>query len=274
MLKLRIISAVILIPCVVFGILYLPSTYVAVASAIVFALAAWEWINMTAYKNSITKYIILILLGLVAFSVLQSSVASTYLYWFSILFWLLGFLGICYFPRGANLWRPAFLQPFVGLIMFVPAWVALNQMHASTNNGPVWVLLACCLIWGADIGAYFSGRLWGKTKLAPHVSPGKTVAGFIGALVVGCVVMTLFYTIFKPDFSYYFAIWLSLVTVLFSVLGDLVESLQKRLYGVKDSGNLIPGHGGVYDRIDSMLAAFPVYVLGMQIIINLRIMAL
>jgi len=268
--KLRLISALILLPIVVIAILRLPNIYVALASGIVFAFAAWEWINMTVIKTVGVRVLLLCLLILVAYNLFAVGLVSQWVYWLSVVWWLFGLVGICYYPRGAKIWQEILLQPAVGLVMFVPAWLAFNHLHAQLNDGPVWVLLGCSLIWGADIGAYCCGKLWGKAKLLEHVSPGKTWVGFYGALATGCIIMTAFYVCYQPSFNYVYAIWLALMTVVFSVIGDLVESLLKRVYGFKDSGKVIPGHGGVYDRIDSMLAAFPIYVLGLQILQNLH----
>jgi len=273
MFKLRVLSALVLLPLVVIAILKLPTVYVAVASGLFFALAAWEWLNMTVLKSMSVRLFLLLMLCVVAYSLLSSGIPVEWVYWLSLIWWIWGFIGICYYPRGAKIWRYVLLQPFVGLVLFVPAWLAFNELHA-TEQGPIWVLLGCCLIWGADIGAYCSGKLFGKTKLVESVSPGKTWAGLYGALAAGCLIIAIFYYWYNPDFSLIYAIWLALITIILSVIGDLVESLLKRVYGVKDSGNLIPGHGGAFDRIDSMLAAFPIYVLGLQIIQNLRIIAL
>lgn len=274
MFKLRLISVLILIPLVVLAILYLPSVYIAIGSGLMFALAAWEWLKMTVPKSPRMRILLLSLLILLAYNLLYAGLPVAWIYWFALLCWSCGFIGICYFPRGTDIWRQVMRQPLTGMIMFVPGWVAFNQLHSFSPEGPTWVLLGCSLIWGADIGAYCAGKLWGDTKLAPNVSPGKTWAGFYGALFSGALIMSVFYILFKPDFSYIYAIWLAMLTILFAVIGDLVESLVKRVYGFKDSGNIIPGHGGMYDRIDSMLAAFPIYMLGMQIIFNLRIMSL
>lgn len=270
MFRLRALSAIVLLPLVIISILKLPSLYVAIASGLVFALATWEWLSMIVLKNIYIRVFLLLTLIFVAYSVLSTGLAIHWIYWLSLVWWICGFIGICYYPRGNKIWSQTLLQPFIGLIMFVPAWVAFNQLHA-TPQGPIWVLLGCCLIWGADIGAYCTGKLLGKAKLVEKVSPGKTWAGLYGALVTGCLIMAVFYYFFEPKFSLLYAMWLAVLTLLFSVIGDLVESLIKRVYGVKDSGTLIPGHGGVFDRIDSMLAAFPIYVLGLQIIQNLRI---
>ncbi len=272
MFKLRLLSAIILIPLVVLGLLYLPSAYIAVGSGIVFIGAAWEWLRMAMPQNPLRRAMLLTLLIVVASNLLYIGLNEEWIYWLALMCWLCGFIGICYYPRGTAIWQEVMLQPFVGLVMFVPGWVAFNQLHSYSAKGPIWVLLGCCLIWGADIGAYCTGKLWGKEKLIPEVSPGKTWAGFYGALAAGMLIMSVFYLWFKPSFPYVYALWLALIVVLFAVVGDLVESLLKRVYGFKDSGNIIPGHGGFYDRIDSMLAAFPIYVLGLHMIFNTDIM--
>jgi phosphatidate cytidylyltransferase len=121
------------------------------------------------------------------------------------------------------------------------------------------------LIWVADSGAYFVGRQWGKNKLAPRVSPGKTIEGLLGALAGGLIWGYAGMVWFEPKSGWLF-VALCFVTVLFSVLGDLVESLFKRNAGVKDSGQLLPGHGGVLDRLDSLTSAAPVFVLGLMLL--------
>lgn len=274
MFKLRLISAIVLIPLVVLGILKIDSGYMAFASGVVFGCAAWEWIQMTVKVNSIARLILLAAFIAVAWSLYIAGFSISWMYWLSLCWWAIAFIGILYFPKGKELWKSLFLQPLVGLIMFVPAWVAFNQLHQQSAVGPVWVLLGCVLVWGADIGAYCTGKLFGKTKLLPKVSPGKTIAGFYGAIITGIMVMLAFYMIFKPQLSLVYLLWLALATVLAAILGDLVESMLKRVCDYKDSGALIPGHGGMYDRLDSMLAAFPVYVLGLQLLQNVSILSI
>lgn len=275
MFKLRLLSTIVLVPLVIAGILLLPTEYIAIGSALAFGVAVWEWLSMTVYKDTkAIRFLLLISLFAVAYSLLAVGFSPTWLYFLSIIWWCAAFVGVCFYPRGTKIWSDFFFQPLIGLIMFVPAWLAFNSLHAKLVFGPQLVLLGCVLVWGSDIGAYCFGRLWGKTKLAPHVSPGKTRAGFYGALLSGFLVMTAYHIIFKPSFGYWGGICLALLTVVFAVIGDLVESMLKRIYGFKDSGNLIPGHGGMYDRLDSMLAAFPIYYLGLQILQNSSIIAL
>ncbi len=264
MFKLRLITTIILLPLAIAGILYLPTIYIAVLSGIVIAMAAWEWLNMVLLKDTKTKFFLLVALIALTASLLVVGIYPI-LYYFALIWWVLAFIGICYYPKYAEIWKQFLFQPVVGLVLFVPSWMAFNTLHEQFN-GPVWVLLGCALIWGADIGAYCCGRLWGKAKLAPAVSPNKTRVGLYGAFITGLVIMSLFYYTFQPPISLRLLLLLSVVTVAFSVIGDLFESMLKRIYGVKDSGKIIPGHGGVLDRIDSMLAAFPAYFIMLEVI--------
>ncbi len=270
--KLRAISTIILLPLVVAGILFLPALVLAVISGIVFALAAWEWLQMAIPKKPRLRVLLLVLLIIVAASLLSRGLNPLWIYLTAILWWIAGFVGICYYPGGTKIWHEIIIQPVVGLLLFVPPWLAFNALLSPTF-GRKWALLGCCLIWAADIGAYVFGKLWGKQKLVPHVSPAKTWAGFYGACVFGCIVMLTFYQYFAVEitFSLWFALWVAALTVLFAVVGDLVESMFKRVYGIKDSGKLIPGHGGVFDRIDSMLAALPIYYLALQLLHNISV---
>lgn len=273
MFKLRLMSTLVLLPLVIAGILFLPNLYIAIFSGAIISIAAWEWLHMTVLKNSKIRFILLAALIFLAISLLAIGIHPLWIYYFSLIWWLVAFIGICYYPDYTEIWHQHLFQPVVGLLLFLPGWLSFNTLH-DQRHGPIYVLLGCALIWGADIGAYCFGRLWGKTKLAPTVSPNKTIAGLYGAFLTGFVIMLLFYITVKPNFNLFGAIWLALVTVGFAVIGDLFESMLKRIYGVKDSGNIIPGHGGMFDRLDSMVAAFPVYFLGLQILRHLGEMQL
>lgn len=268
MFKLRLISTLLLLPLVILGILFLPNSYMQLATAVVITAAVWEWLHMSVFKNSNIRFALLVALLLFAASIVSMHVNYMWLYYFSLIWWIAALIGICYFPKFSNVWQQDILQPVMALLMFVPSWLAINTLHAC-KDGPVLVLLGCTLIWGADIGAYCCGKLWGKGKLIPHVSPNKTWAGLYGGFATSCIIMLTFYLWYKPEFNLIFALWLGIITTFFAVIGDLFESLLKRIYGVKDSGKLIPGHGGVYDRIDSFLAAFPVYFICLQMLQNI-----
>lgn len=272
MFKLRLLSTLFLLPLVVAGILYLPSIYIAIISGIIFSLAAWEWLRMAVLNTFKIRMLLLVSLIIVAASFLSVGTQAMWTYYFALIWWLCALISICYYPRYTEFWRQIACQPIVGLVMFVPAWLAFNTLHSQSDFGPIWVLLGCALVWGADIGAYCSGKLWGKKKLVPQVSPGKTWAGLYGAYASGLIIMLLFYTWYKPAFCLLGALCLAAITVSFSIIGDLFESMLKRIYGFKDSGHLIPGHGGFYDRTDSILAAFPVYFLGLYVLHNVCVL--
>ena len=162
----------------------------------------------------------------------------------------------------------------IAFIVLPAAALAMQQIHALHTGmtwdwqGPKWLFYALSLVWIADIGAYFSGKKFGKNKLAPHISPGKTKEGLVGA-----VIATSIYTLLA---SYYFElnteratllVLLSIILTFISVSGDLYISFLKREAGLKDSGNILPGHGGMLDRIDSVLAAMPVFIVGFNFLI-------
>jgi phosphatidate cytidylyltransferase len=154
-------------------------------------------------------------------------------------------------------------------VVLVPLWTAILVLHDSGDEGPYILLFLLVLIWIADSGAYFTGMRWGKRKLAPIISPGKSWEGVLGGLF-GALLCGVFLALYYQDKSG--ALWLipiSLITVAMSVVGDLFESTLKRRMDVKDSGSLLPGHGGVLDRIDSLIAAAPVFVLGLQLAMEL-----
>ena len=144
----------------------------------------------------------------------------------------------------------------------VPAWAALALLHAETPHGPRWLLTALAIVWAADSGAYFAGSHWGQRKLSPRISPNKTVEGLLGGIVAG-VVIGLVFALFAgaPPRVLPAVALAALLTVAAAVVGDLFESLLKRHAGAKDSGDLLPGHGGVLDRLASVLAALPVFVI-------------
>ena len=150
-----------------------------------------------------------------------------------------------------------------GTLAVVPAWCALTWLHADGPNGHRWLLTSLAAIWAADTGAYFAGRYLGRHKLAPRISPNKTVEGLLGGVVIGTIIAMLFSRLADASLSDLPKVAIvAAASILVSVVGDLFESLLKRHAGKKDSGTLIPGHGGVLDRIDAVLAALPVFALG------------
>lgn len=260
MLKQRILTAAVLIPLVLAGLILLPNLAFLIITALIILAAAWEWsslMNVTTIRSRML-YLVLIAASLVGISL-------TSVTWYAPAasgWWVVAAVMVFVYPQGQALWKNRFLRGLMGIAVLAPCWAALNTIRAQTN-GVYALLFLLLIIWTADSAAYFVGRQWGKRKLAPEVSPGKTVEGLIGALVAtSCVALVAFYYSGAPVTRWGFGILLVLVTVFFSVVGDLFESMLKRIVGVKDSGNLLPGHGGLLDRIDSLTAAAPVYLYG------------
>jgi len=172
---------------------------------------------------------------------------------------------VIFYPASAAFWRNSkALRLAFGLMTIVPFFwgmVALRGWHYEANHyyGAIWLLYVMILVWGADSGAYMFGKLFGKHKLAPKVSPGKTWQGFIGGLFTAAVISWIYGVVVNLEVAPSTLLICSVVAALASVLGDLTESMFKREAGIKDSGNLIPGHGGILDRIDSLTAAVPVF---------------
>lgn len=265
MLKQRVLTALLLIPLVILIVLKLPSAYFCLLTAAITLYGAWEWTYIIGMKSFATCFIYLILMSLFL-------VASRFLYIPSVLYvtcvlWLIAAVLVSTYPQTSHWWgKGLFIRSVLGFFVLVPCWIALNYIR-NFNNGPYLMLFLFVLIWGADSGAYFVGKKWGKTKLAPAVSPGKSWEGFLGAVVTTCfIVLAALWLFSVPAPMRLPIIMLSLITLLFSVLGDLFESMLKRQQGIKDSGQLLPGHGGLLDRIDSLTAAAPVFAFGIYFI--------
>lgn len=267
MLKQRIITASILATLLITGLFTLSTPMIGVMLAFVVLLGGWEWARLIGVRSEPGRaaYVGLLLVGLWLAQWLVVSHAQAFLYILAAaaLWWLVatfmvlryrGEEGVGAFGRIAGV--------IIGLLLLVPTWLALVYLHGRYGAG--WVLFIFLLIWGADIGAYFAGRKFGKRKLAPFVSPGKTVEGVFGGLALagGVAALGLLLSDMPLDNLLWF-VPLCFVVVIFSVVGDLFESLFKRRAGLKDSGQLLPGHGGILDRIDSLTAAAPIFVLGL-----------
>lgn len=263
-LQQRIITAVVLVPLVIWCIFFAPdaSAFRAFTAAVV-TVAAWEWTAMMGWKSTAPRaaYACLVL-GLL-FSLLLLPLpagAPAWLYGSALLFWMLAHRLVSAYPANTAVWANGPVLFLVGLLLLVPAWLGLTSLH---GKGAWWLFYLLLLVWGADTGAYFAGRAFGRRKLAPAVSPGKTLEGFFGgvALTMAMALGVALWQGFEGQRLLAF-LALSLITVLASVLGDLFESMVKRRAGLKDSGTIFPGHGGALDRIDSLTAAAPVFALG------------
>ena len=263
MLKLRIITALVLVPVFVLSVFYLETVWFAVLVGMVIALAAWEWAGIAGYTQALARvgYTLLIILSLGTAFFLRLSSLPIWLNALALLWWLAAlFLVMRYQQYDAAGFSLPLPGAMIGLLVLVPPWLSLIVLHAAGPDGVILVLFSLILIWSADIAAYFAGRRWGKNKLCSRVSPGKSWEGLYGALVASGL-MGLVYATYQHMQGVEMLIFIAicLITVLASILGDLLESLMKRIANVKDSGSILPGHGGVLDRIDSLTAALPVF---------------
>jgi phosphatidate cytidylyltransferase len=261
MLKQRIITAIVLIPITLAILFYLPPLAFCYLTAFIALGGAWEWSALMGIKKTLLRFLYLLLVACLFFAALF--ISAPFIFLSAFIWWLLAFIMIIFYPRGSKWWGSSILvRGLMGLLVLVPCWTGINYIRIQPD-GIYSLLFLFILIWGADSTAYFTGKKWGKTKLAPRVSPGKSVQGLIGALIFAVVIALIALWLSNtPAPVWPWGIGLSLLTVLFSIDGDLFESMLKRQVGLKDSGQLLPGHGGILDRIDSLTAAVPIFALG------------
>jgi phosphatidate cytidylyltransferase len=276
--KTRLLAALIMAPIAILSVLFAPTPILAALSALLFLAALWEWLKLADVDDTLARTILLCcnlaLMVALVWGSRSSQQGGTFaplllVVVLGVVWWLLALLWLAHYDFASN--HDSHARAFklaAGTFAVVPAWCALGLIHAGQPNGHRWLLLALFLVWAADTGAYFAGRhLGGKLfpgrKLAPRISPNKTIEGLLGGLLLALAVAMPGALLAGAAPSALPAVALvALATVLASVVGDLFESLLKRHIGVKDSGDLIPGHGGVLDRMDSVLAALPVFALG------------
>lgn len=274
MLKSRLITAMILIPLVIIALFWLPPIGFKIIVLVICMLAAWEWGQFAGFMQTGQRVWVAVffglLLSLMIFSlpsyqsdIHQPPVALSL--WVSLSWWTVALLLVLFYPASASLWRQSrFLRLAFGALTLVPFFwgmIALRQYHYNSDHfaGAWWLLFVMLLVWGADSGAYMFGKLFGRHKLAPKVSPGKTWEGFAGGLISSAIIAWVFSLLAPLTVDSRTLLICAIIATLASVLGDLTESMFKREAGIKDSGNLIPGHGGILDRIDSLTAAIPVF---------------
>lgn len=262
-LRQRIVTALLLAVALVAVLFWLPAGFAVAAVMAVVAAGAWEWAGFAGLTRTPGRlvYLIAIMLAIAAAWQLTGTVQARHTFLVATGLWWLGALAWVVLAPGRG--NPV-TAAVAGFAVLVPAAVSLARLVLQEPGGQHLLFFLVALIAAADVGAYFGGRRFGRRKLAPRVSPGKTwegfFSGFVGALLVAAVGGRLFGFFGLP--------WLAVcvVVVLASVVGDLVESMFKRRVGLKDSSTLLPGHGGVLDRVDSLTAAGPVFVLGLGLL--------
>lgn len=276
-MKQRIITALILAPIAIGGIFFLPLQFFMLACAGLFLLASKEWAGFVDKQaSSFILYFFGALLGLTLVMMpigniwTPEGINAVFSIGFTVaaVWWFIALLMVLGYPQSAKIWsdkKP--LKTLFGLLTLIPFFwgmVALRSVNIQHDFyfGSELLMYVFLLVWAADTGAYFVGKNFGKNKLAPKVSPGKTIEGFLGGLFSAMLIALLgtFYFTIEADKILLF-IGGSFIATLASALGDLTESIFKRESGLKDSSNLLPGHGGILDRIDSLTAAVPIFAL-------------
>ena len=263
MIRDRVISGLVLGFGIVFVVLWLPALWSTVALSALLLAGAWEWSAFQGRTSLLARLAFVTLVVLccaLLWRMTGDPAGLRRVLWSALLFWSLALLWIVLLPRPVN----RLLVWIAGIAALSLAWIALARMRMNWQLGEYWVLYALCIVWVADSGAYFAGRRWGRRKLAPAISPGKTWMGLVGG-VVAAALLAIVATPWLAR-STLALVLLTVIVALYSVVGDLTESLFKRYAGLKDSGTLIPGHGGVLDRFDSLLAAAPVLMLGASLL--------
>jgi phosphatidate cytidylyltransferase len=265
-LKARFATAAALGLIVVGGVLYLPAAVTGMLLGVFLVAGGWEWTALIGWSRPVARISYAVLIGILAILVWHSNETGQvlpYLNLLAIAWWLIAAI----FVVAAQLQR---LGPFIGLVsngacglvVLLPAWSGIVWL---LENDRAMLLSLFALIWIADGGAYFVGKRWGRRRLASNVSPGKTWEGVAGGLGLGATTaVVISYAVVLSNAAQIAFIVIAIATICVSIVGDLFESMLKRHIGVKDSSQLLPGHGGVMDRIDGLVAASPIFVGGLH----------
>ncbi|MGE8501616.1 MAG: phosphatidate cytidylyltransferase [Pseudomonas sp.] len=259
MLKQRIITALVLLPIALCGFFLLDGLAFALFIGAVVTLGAWEWARLAGFEAQVLRvgYAAVVAALLVVIYLLPA--LAPVLLLLAVLWWLAAIWLVLGYPDSSRYWGGLPGRLLIGLLILLPAWQGLVLLKQWPQANAL-IIAVMVLVWGADIGAYFAGKTFGKRKLAPKVSPGKSWEGLYGGLAASLLITLL--VGWQQGWSVsglLLALGGAALVVLISVVGDLTESMFKRQSGIKDSSNLLPGHGGVLDRIDSLTAAIPLF---------------
>lgn len=294
MLWQRVVTALVLLPLLILAIFGLVIEAFAIIIAIVICIASWEWSGFITRK---THHRAVYVLSVALFIWLIQSYSLPMAYWHGFimpetlsewfgpnklvlqvlalgaLWWLFALILLIIYPKlSQGLVEKPFLMIPVGWLMLVPTWIGAVGIRSmgiefDPSHGAKILLFVLLIVWAADTGAYFSGKTFGKHKLAPKVSPKKTWEGVYGGAALSILVLVLgIYLLHFEREQWLSLAFLTGIIVAFSIVGDLTESIFKRLTGVKDSGKILPGHGGVLDRIDGITAVLPLTLLGFSLL--------
>lgn len=275
MLKQRIITAIIMVIVIGSCILWLPVQILSIVFAGLLLIAAWEWSAFAGFRNSFLRIVFTLTCGLLMLICVNHSQLFSLeielqrikdIMGLACLWWSIALLWVLTYPSSASIWNSVPMRLAMGLLTLVPAWLALVYLRVQ-EEGVALIFILIGIVVSADTGAYFSGRKWGRAKLAVAVSPGKSWAGFWGGLLASSIFSVLVWLQWwQTELGFVAVMCIALATSLSSVLGDLLESMMKRERGIKDSGRILPGHGGIMDRLDSITAASPVFALSLILI--------
>lgn len=278
MFKQRVITALILAPLALMAVFYLPLAGFALFISAAFLLGAWEWSGLCGLASNAMRGVYVILTAII-FALLywqwpaplhwpvEQNVLLSTLLLAGIGWWVLAIVLVLTYPKSQKLWAGSdWGKALMGWLTLIPAWVAVlfirSTDYTASNFTGAWLIFCLlALVWAADIGGYIVGKPFGKHKLLPKVSPGKTVEGMLGGLALVALVVTA--VAWLQDWPAQTGIWYvsALLLTVLSVFGDLTESMFKRVAGKKDSGAFLPGHGGILDRIDSLTATAPLFAI-------------
>ena len=268
MLKQRIITAVILIGALIAALWFLNPFQLSLVFGGLVLLGAWEWANLSSLTTlparlAYTALMALFLLGAGWLVGLPDEVSPDVIEIVcraAFLWWLVAIALIKTYPRNILFWQPSPIKMLFGLLVLLPPWMA-GAYLLYLPNGVLWLLLSILVVVLADVGAYFSGKAFGKNKLEVEVSPGKTWEGLLGGILVNFILALVLIFVANLGIAPGWILIMVMLPAGFSVVGDLFESMLKRQRGIKDSGTILPGHGGILDRIDGLTVAIPLFAL-------------
>lgn len=273
MLRQRIITALIMAGLFLAAVAFLSQAWLALLIGVLVCLGGWEWSRLCGWEAKLSRGLyVLVLAAVMGFLYHYCQLGGTPereqvqpVLGLACLWWSLALLWVKGYPGSAVFWRTRAMRNLMGLLVLAPAWMAAVYLVSFPRGGGLMVVMVL-IVATADIGAYFSGKTWGRHKLAEVVSPKKTWEGFWGGMGASVVLAVLLWSQLpsqQAHVSLAAVLVVALATALSSVVGDLTVSMVKREAGVKDSGSLLPGHGGVLDRLDSLCGAAPVFALGL-----------
>lgn len=260
MFKQRLITALILIPLVFLSLYYATLPFFVGLTAVIMLACGLEWQQLIPITSTRAKISFLTYLLLAGYLLHWIANAITMQYWLlaGLAVWLLLLVAIWSFPKSQAIWGKQLVVTALAILLlplFAECFIRIYQQP----QGKAFIIYLLLLVWGADIGGYFAGKLWGQHRLIPNVSPKKTFEGLLGGMVLSLVVAGIAFCYFTPPQS--LLLWLGVAVFIFimSLIGDLFISMLKRRVQIKDTGTIFPGHGGILDRLDSLIAATPAF---------------